>query len=50
MELGREPATKLAKFADKILDLITQSASYESNELFKQLEVLMLTFDKKRFC
>ncbi|QGG53151.1 toxic anion resistance protein [Lysinibacillus pakistanensis] len=49
MELGREPATKLAKFADKILDLITQSASYESNELFKQLEVLMLTFDKKDF-
>lgn len=49
MELGREPATKLAKFADQILDLITQSASYESNELFKQLEALMLTFDKKDF-
>lgn len=49
MELGREPAIKLAKFADQILDLITQSASYESNELFKQLEALMLTFDKKDF-
>lgn len=49
MALGREPATKLAKFADQILDLITQSASYESRELFKQLEALMLTFDKKDF-
>ena len=49
MTLGREPATKLAKFADQILDLITQSASYESRELFKQLEALMLTFDKKDF-
>ena len=49
MALGREPATKLAKFADQILDIITQSASYESRELFMQLEALMLTFDKKDF-
>ncbi|KPN95722.1 toxic anion resistance protein [Lysinibacillus sp. ZYM-1] len=49
MALGKEPATKLAKFADQILDIVTQSASYESSELFKQLESLMVTFDKKDF-
>ena len=49
MALGKEPATKLGKFADQILDIVTQSASYESSELFKQLEALMVTFDKKDF-
>ncbi|ODV54350.1 toxic anion resistance protein [Lysinibacillus fusiformis] len=49
MELGKEPATKLAKFADQILDIVTQSATFESNTLFKQLEAIMLTFDKKDF-
>jgi len=49
MALGKEPATKLAKFVDQILDIVTQSASYESSELFKQLEALMVTFDKKDF-
>ncbi|MGE7796613.1 toxic anion resistance protein [Lysinibacillus fusiformis] len=49
MALGKEPATKLAKFADQILDIVTQSATFESNVLFKQLEALMLTFDKKDF-
>ncbi|WP_155593473.1 toxic anion resistance protein [Lysinibacillus cavernae] len=49
LALGKEPATKLAKFADQILDILTQSSSYESSELFKQLEALMLSFDKKDF-
>ncbi|XRD24644.1 hypothetical protein AABM34_21250 [Lysinibacillus fusiformis] len=40
MALGKEPATKLAKFADQILDIVTQSATFESNILFKQLEYL----------
>lgn len=47
IELGKEPATKLSKFADQVLAILTQSATFESNELFKQLESLMLTFDKK---
>ncbi len=49
IELGKEPATKLSKFADQVLAIVTQSATFESNELFKQLESLMLTFDKKDF-
>lgn len=49
IELGKEPATKLSKFADQVLDIVTQSTTFESNELFKQLESLMLTFDKKDF-
>lgn len=49
LALGKEPATKLATFADQILAIITRSTSFESNELFKQLEVLMQTFDKKDF-
>lgn len=49
LALGKEPSTKLATFADQILDIITQSTSFESNELFKQLEALMQTFDKQDF-
>lgn len=49
LALGKEPATKLATFADQILAIITRSTSFESNELFKQLEALMQTFDKKDF-
>ena len=49
MALGKEPATKLATFADQILAIITQSTTFESNELFKQLEALMQTFDKQDF-
>lgn len=49
MALGKEPATKLAKFSDQLLDIVTRSASFESNTLFKQLETLMLSFDKKDF-
>lgn len=49
LALGKEPSTKLATFADQILAIITQSTSFESNELFKQLEALMQTFDKQDF-
>ncbi len=49
LALGKEPATKLATFADQILAIITQSTTFESNELFKQLEALMQTFDKQDF-
>ena len=49
MALGKEPATKLAKFSDQLLDIVTRSASFESTTLFKQLETLMLSFDKKDF-
>lgn len=49
LALGKEPATKLATFADQILAIITQSTTFESNELFKRLEALMQTFDKQDF-
>lgn len=49
LALGKEPSTKLATFADRILAIITQSTTFESNELFKQLEALMQTFDKQDF-
>ena len=48
LALGKEPSTKLATFADQILAIITQSTTFESNELFK-LEALMQTFDKQDF-
>ena len=47
--MGKEPSTKLATFADQILAIIAQSTTFESNELFKQLEALMQTFDKQDF-
>ncbi|MDM5250277.1 toxic anion resistance protein [Lysinibacillus sp. G4S2] len=47
MALGKGPATKLSHFSDQILNMITQSKANESNDLLKQLEVLMSKFDKK---
>lgn len=49
MALGKEPAMKLAQFTDRILNVMTQSKSYESSELLKQLEMLMLKFDQNDF-
>lgn len=47
MAFGQEPATKLARFSDRILSMIAKSSVNESGELMKQLESLMQKFDKK---
>lgn len=47
MALGKEPATKLSRFSDQILNMMAKSPVNESGELLKQLESLMLKFDKK---
>ncbi|KOS71574.1 tellurite resistance protein [Lysinibacillus contaminans] len=47
MALGKEPAMKLSRFSDQILNMMAKSPVNESGELLKQLESLMLKFDKK---
>lgn len=47
MAFGQEPATKLARFSDRILSMMAKSSVNESGELLKQLEFLMKKFDKK---
>ena len=47
LALGQAPATKLSRFSDQILTMMTKSSVNESGELLKQLEALMLKFDKK---
>lgn len=47
MALGQEPAAKLSRFSDQILNMIAKSSVNESGELLKQLESLMMKFDKK---
>ncbi|MEG0258512.1 MAG: toxic anion resistance protein [Lysinibacillus sp.] len=46
MALGLEPATKLSRFSDQILKMMAVSKLNESGELIKQLETLMMKFDK----
>ena len=47
MAFGQEPASKLARFSDRILSMMTNSSVNDSSELLKQLESLMQQFDKK---
>ena len=47
MAFGQEPATKLARFSDRILSMMAKSSVNESGELLEQLEFLMKKFDKK---
>lgn len=47
MALGQGPATKLSRFSDRILSMMAKSTVNESGELLKQLEALMMKFDKK---
>lgn len=47
MALGQGPATKLSRFSDQILSMMSKSTVNESGELLKQLEALMMKFDKK---
>lgn len=47
MVFAEEPATKLSRFSDQILNMMAKSKVNESGELLKQLETLMSKFDKK---
>lgn len=47
MALGQGPAMKLSRFSDQILSMMAKSTVNESGELLKQLEALMMKFDKK---
>ncbi|WP_107924655.1 toxic anion resistance protein [Lysinibacillus parviboronicapiens] len=47
MALGKEPSTKLSRFSDQILNMMAKSKVNESGDLLKQLEALMIKFDKK---
>lgn len=47
LALGQGPATKLSRFSDQILRMMAKSTVNESGELLKQLEALMMKFDKK---
>ncbi|MGE7919444.1 toxic anion resistance protein [Viridibacillus sp. NPDC093762] len=46
LSLGKEPAIKLSRFSDRILDTMTVSKLDQSSELLNQLEKLMNKFDK----
>ncbi|MFJ7737616.1 toxic anion resistance protein [Lysinibacillus sp. NPDC097287] len=47
LAIGQGPATKLSRFSDQILSMMAKSTVNESGELLKQLEALMMKFDKK---
>lgn len=46
LSLGKEPAEKLSRFSDRILNTMTLSKVDESSQLLNQLEKLMKRFDR----
>ncbi|AYV66778.1 MULTISPECIES: toxic anion resistance protein [Niallia] len=49
LEFGKEPATQISKFSDKILNNMRTTKVEDSGELLKQLGRIMDKFDKKDF-
>lgn len=49
LEFGKEPATQISKFSDKILNNMKTTKVEDSGELLKQLGRIMDKFDKKDF-
>lgn len=49
LEFGKEPATEISKFSDRILSTMKASSMEDSSELLKQLGRIMDKFDKKDF-
>ncbi|GLC90281.1 toxic anion resistance protein [Lysinibacillus piscis] len=47
MALGKEPAIKLAQFSDRMLQMLATSKANDSSALLKQLEDLLVKFDRQ---